>query len=70
MKKIIVEEKDVGKRLDSYIAENYSELSRTMIKKIIETNNILVNEKKQKVSYKVQANDEICINVPKAKKLS
>ena len=67
MKKIIVEEKDVGKRLDSYIAENYSELSRTMIKKIIETNNILVNEKKQKVSYKVQANDEICINVPKAK---
>lgn len=67
MKKIIVEEKDVGKRLDSYITEKYSELSRTMIKKIIETNNILVNEKKQKVSYKVQANDEICINVPKAK---
>ena len=67
MKKIIVEEKDVGKRLDSYIAENYSELSRTMIKKRIETNNILVKEKKQKVSHKVQANDEICINVPKAK---
>ena len=32
MKKIIVEEKDVGKRLDSYITEKYSELSRTMIR--------------------------------------
>ena len=67
MKNVIVNENDKGKRLDIYIAENFNELSRTMIKKIIETNNILVNEKKQKVSYKVQANDEICINVPKAK---
>ncbi len=68
MKNIIVEENDVGKRLDSYIAENYSELSRTMIKKLIETKNILVNSKEQKASYKVQVNDNICINVPEAHK--
>ncbi len=66
MKNIIVEENDIGKRLDSYIAENYSELSRTMIKKLIETKNILVNAKEQKASYKVQVNDNICINVPEA----
>ena len=53
--------------MDIYIAENFNELSRTMIKKLIESNNILVNDKSEKVSYKVQANDNISIDVPKAK---
>ena len=37
MKNVIVNENDKGKRLDIYIAENFNELSRTMIKKLIET---------------------------------
>ena len=53
--------------MDIYIAENFNELSRTMIKKLIESNNILVNGKSEKVSYKVQANDNISIDVPEAK---
>ena len=36
-------------------------------KKLIESNNILVNDKSEKVSYKVQANDNISIDVPEAK---
>lgn len=67
MKKVIVNENDKGKRLDIYIAENFNELSRTMIKKLIESNNVLVNDKSEKVSYKVQANDNISIDVPEAK---
>ena len=67
MKNVIVDENDKGKRLDIYIAENFNELSRTMIKKLIESNNILVNDKSEKVSYKVQANDNISIDVPEAK---
>lgn len=67
MKNVIVNENDKGKRLDIYIAENSNELSRTMIKKLIESNNILVNDKSEKVSYKVQANDNISIDVPEAK---
>ena len=67
MKKVRVNENDKGKRLDIYIAENFNELSRTMIKKLIESNNILVNDKSEKVSYKVQANDNISIDVPEAK---
>ena len=67
MKNVIVNENDKGKRLDIYIAENFNELSRTMIKKLIESNNILVNDKSEKVSYKVQANDNISIDVPEAK---
>lgn len=67
MKNVIVNENDKGKRLDIYIAENFNELSRTMIKKLIESNNILVNDKSEKVSYKVQANNNISIDVPEAK---
>ncbi len=67
MENVIVNENDKGKRLDIYIAENFNELSRTMIKKLIESNNILVNDKSEKVSYKVQANDNISIDVPEAK---
>lgn len=67
MKNVIVNENDKGKRLDIYIAENFNELSRTMIKKLIESNNILVNDKSEKVSYKIQANDNISIDVPEAK---
>lgn len=67
MKNIVVNENDKGKRLDIYIAENFSELSRTMIKKLIENNNIMVNNKLEKVSYKVQLNDNISIDVPEAK---
>ncbi len=67
MENVIVNENDKGKRLDIYIAENFNELSRTMIKKLIESNNILVNDKSEKVSYKVQANDNISIDIPEAK---
>jgi 23S rRNA pseudouridine1911/1915/1917 synthase len=38
-----------------------------LIKKLIESNNVLVNDKSEKVSYKVQANDNISIDVPEAK---
>ena len=67
MENVIVNENDKGKRLDIYIAENFNELSRTMIKKLIESNNILVNDKSEKVSYKVQANDNISIDIPETK---
>lgn len=38
-----------------------------MIQKLIEDNQILVNDKPQKASYKVQAGDEIIINIPEVK---
>ena len=60
----------VGKdniRLDVYIAEERKQLSRTMIQKLIESGNILVNGSKKKLSYKVQMNDQITINLPEVK---
>lgn len=58
--------KESNERLDKYIA-NKTELSRVMIQKLIEENEILVNEKVQKASYKVQMGDKITINIPEVK---
>lgn len=68
-KKLIVKAENTGARLDAYIAENINNLSRTMVKKLVEDGNISVNGKVQKVSYKVQENDEIIVNEPEAKEL-
>lgn len=69
MNKLIVGASDTGKRLDAYITENVNNLSRTAVKRLIEDGNVNVNDKIQKVSYKVQENDEINVVVPEAKEL-
>lgn len=59
-----------GIRLDKYLAENIQDLSRTRIKELIKDKNILVNQKPEKVSYKLALNDEILVNVPDLKPLA
>ena len=70
MKLIAKNVNEEKQRLDAYIAKENEDISRTMIKKLIEDGNILVNGKKQKTSYKVQNNDEIEINIPEAKEIN
>ena len=67
MKRIVVIAENSGERLDSYIASNMNGLSRTAVKRLIEEGNIKINGKEQKVSYKVQENDEIIIDEPEVK---
>ena len=59
MKKYLV--KESGKRLDAYIASINEEITRTTAQRLIEKGNILVDNKKQKVSYKVSEGDVITI---------
>ncbi len=66
---IKVEKLEAGKRIDTYIPSK-SEYSRAMIQKMMDNGNILVNGKKVKVSYKVQADDEITIKEQAAKEIS
>lgn len=66
---IKVEKLEAGKRIDTYIPSK-SEYSRAMIQKMMDNGNILVNGKKAKVSYKVQADDEITIKEQAAKEIS
>lgn len=68
MKIINVNEENIGKRIDAYLAEN-TEHSRSNIQRLIENEKILVNGKKTKVSYKVQLNDEISIEDEEAKEI-
>lgn len=59
MKEYIVNEN--SKRLDAYIASQDEEITRTTAQRLIEQGTILVNGKKQKVSYKVSVGDIITI---------
>ena len=63
IKEIIVEQSEEKNRLDSYIASKNLELSRSMIKKLLEDGKITVNGEITKASYKVQLNDKIEIEV-------
>lgn len=70
MSKITVNAGSSGVRLDAYIAENMDNLSRTAVKRLIEEGHVYVNEEKvEKVSYKVQENDEIEVEQPEAREL-
>ncbi len=69
MKKVTVQANEKGARLDSYIASKEKEMSRTNVQRLIESGNILVNNNIQKISYKVQAGDEISIVIPEAKEI-
>lgn len=61
MKKIIIQQQHIGLRLDKVIAENFEEISRNNIQKLIQQNRVTVNDKIEKSSYKVSFNDKIII---------
>lgn len=61
MKEIIVDEINAGKRIDAYIPSVDKDYSRTAIQRMIEEENITVNNKKVKASYKVEKGDRILI---------
>lgn len=61
---------DAGKRLDAFLAENIDGWSRSRLQRLIEDEDVLVNEKPAKPSYKLRENDEIevdLVEVPAAK---
>ena len=51
-------------RLDKFIAEKITDLSRTRIKELIQAQNVLVNGKATKVSYRIEQGDQVSIEVP------
>lgn len=55
------DKKDVGKRLDKFVMDNLEDVSRNKIKKLIEKEEVLVNEKKAKAGYKLKQGDEVKI---------
>ena len=60
-KKLVIDESNVGIRLDKFIKDNSDDLSREYIQELIEEGYILVNDKNCKSSYKTCLGDEITI---------
>ena len=69
MKEYIVNQEEKGKRLDTYIPSVDTDITRTSAQRLIEDGNILVNGKNAKVSYKIQENDKISVEIPEPKQI-
>lgn len=67
MKKFEIKENNQKERLDKVLSELDKDLSRTTIQRLIEEEKILVNNKKEKASYKVSIGDVITVEeeIPK-----
>ncbi len=65
--KLISEENDI--RIDTYISSKLENLSRSAAQKLIEDDNVSVNNKKVNKNYKVKINDEIVILMPEPEPL-
>lgn len=63
--KYIVEK--AGERLDKFLSNANTELSRAMVQKLIENNNVTVNDNFEKASYKVAKGDAVKVIVEEPK---
>jgi len=65
-----VGDEQAGERIDKFIAERMEELSRTQVQDLIESESILVNEKKSKANYKLRAGDHITLVMPEPEEVT
>ena len=56
---ITIKTKDKGKRLDIFLTENLSDITRSQIKKLIKNEQIFVNDKNTTVHYFIKEGDKI-----------
>ena len=66
-RKLEINEENV--RLDKFIMNSISDLSRTLIQEYIKEGHVLVNGKIEKASYKIKMNDAIEITIPDNKEM-
>ena len=69
-KEYLVSQEFVGMRIDKAISIKNENLSRVTIQRMIENENIKVNDKKIKMSYKLNLNDKITIEKEEIKEAS
>ncbi|HEY6120918.1 MAG TPA: S4 domain-containing protein, partial [Pyrinomonadaceae bacterium] len=57
--RLTVHEADAGKRLDAYLAAHIPDWSRVRLQRLIEGEDVLVNGRPVKSSYKLRNKDEV-----------
>lgn len=62
--KTIVSNQQTPLRIDRFLTERLPELSRTLIQKLIRDGHIRVNDQAIRVSYQVEPDDVIAVNIP------
>lgn len=69
-KEIIVDQLNEKQRLDAFLANTELEISRNMAQKLIKNNQVFVNGKNEKESYKVKKDDVIIVKIEEPKESS
>ena len=69
IREFLVEEDEEGDRLDVYLADQFVDMSRSYIQKIIKDKKVTVNGKIERAKYLVKEEDKIVIEIPKPKVL-
>lgn len=64
--KFMVDESNIGERIDKYLNELLDNQTRSYIQKLIKDNQVLVNEKIVKANYRISTGDVIEITIPDA----
>lgn len=59
----VVDASDDGTRLDAYLADRIGSWSRSRLQRLIENEDVLVNEKKVKPSHRLRQNDEVEVDL-------
>jgi len=61
-----VMEEQEGARLDKYLSMIYPDTSRSFFQKLIKDNGVLVNQRTEKASYRMNFEDVVTIHFPDA----
>lgn len=61
---LAIEKEDIGTRIDVFTTENYEDLSRSGVQKLIESGNLRVNGKVIKSNYKLREKDIVELEIP------
>ncbi|MBD5159221.1 MAG: RluA family pseudouridine synthase [Ruminococcus sp.] len=61
---IYVNTENVGKRIDTFISGNISEMTRSAVQGLIEKNKVLVNGRPVNKNYKLKSGDNITVEIP------
>ncbi len=66
---LIASEENIGERLDRFICTSIKDLSRTLVQRLIEEQQILVNNKLLKAGYKLRTGDKVLVLIPSLKEM-
>jgi len=61
---LIVNEEDAGQRIDKYVSDRLTDLSRTHVQEMIKTGAITVDDRTVKPNYKLSEGEAIHIRIP------